>query len=281
MATPPCAVCGGTDFVDRAVLWDSLAEGWGLSAAERALVDRQQGTTCATCGSNLRSIALAAAILAECGWPDTLESFVSNEAARPIRILEINEAGTLSRFLSRMPGHRFACYPEVDMQAMPFPDGSFDLVVHSDTLEHVPEPGRALAECARVLRPDGALCFTVPVLPGRLSLSRAGLASLYHGDPANPTEDLRVHTDYGANVWHAVHEAGFTTVTLSRFGDGLAITAARQPIRRALRDAQDALQASEARVHALMTSTSWRITAPLRLMSDRLRLLLTKRDVAR
>ena len=231
-----CSVCGGTTFTDFAVIWDELAEGWQLTQAERAVVDRQQGTCCTGCGGNLRSIALAEAILAACGAPGTLQDFVATPPAATLRVLEINEAGTLSPVLSRLPGHLLAAYPAVDMRAMPFPDASFDLIVHSDTLEHVPGPEEALRECARVLRPRGAMCFTVPVLPARLSLRRDGLQALYHGNPANPTEDLRVQTDYGADVWHAVHEAGFKSVTLSRFDDALAITA-----RHTLRPTADAL----------------------------------------
>ena len=49
--------------------------------------------------------------------------------------------------------------------------GTYDLVVHSDTLEHVPDPVRALQECRRVLRPLGACCFTVPIVVGRLTRS--------------------------------------------------------------------------------------------------------------
>lgn len=220
-----CAVCGGTGFSDRAVVWDALAEGWGLTPEERAIVDRQQGTCCTKCGGNLRSIALADAILGACDAPGTLDSFISSPAAASLRILEINEAGTLSPQLSRLPLHVLAAYPEVDMRALPYGSGSFDLIVHSDTLEHVPEPERALGECARVLKPDGAMCFTVPVLPGRLSMNRANLPPLYHGDPANPTEYMRVQTEYGANIWDSLHQAGFGAVTLSRFADAISITA--------------------------------------------------------
>jgi SAM-dependent methyltransferase len=271
--TPACAVCGGTTFTDRAVLWDALAEGWGITPEERRIVDRQQGTCCSGCGGNLRSLALAEAILAERGAAGTLQDFVGSDAARGFDLLEINEAGTLSPTLALLPGRRFAAYPELDMQAMHHADASFDMIVHSDTLEHVPDPARALAECARVLRPDGALCFTVPVLPGRLSTSRGGLPPLHHGDPANPTEDLLVHTDYGADVWHALHEAGFGTVTLTRFGDGLAITA-RTALRRTTPPAPQpdaALASKAAQLDAVLSSTSWRITAPLRRLAALLR----------
>jgi ubiquinone/menaquinone biosynthesis C-methylase UbiE len=45
---------------------------------------------------------------------------------------------------------------------LPFPDAGFDLVVCSSVLEYVDDlPGR-LAEMARVLRPDGWCCVTVP-----------------------------------------------------------------------------------------------------------------------
>jgi SAM-dependent methyltransferase len=44
-----------------------------------------------------------------------------------------------------------------DAQDLPFPDSSFDVVVANHMLYHVPQPARAAAEFARVLRPDGVL----------------------------------------------------------------------------------------------------------------------------
>lgn len=153
---PRCAVCGGADYTDRAVLWDLLVQGRGLSAEERAVVDRQQGTCCMHCGGNLRSIALVEVILAERGFDGTLEELVAGDHAATLRLLEINEAGTLSPTLRRLPSRVFGAYHALDMQAMHFADGGFDLFVHSDKLEHVLDPPRALRECARVLAPADA-----------------------------------------------------------------------------------------------------------------------------
>ena len=58
------------------------------------------------------------------------------------------------------------------MQHLPFADQTFDLVLHADTLEHVPEPLAALTECRRVLRPGGWCCFTIPMIVGRMTRSR-------------------------------------------------------------------------------------------------------------
>ena len=44
-----------------------------------------------------------------------------------------------------------------DAQELPFDDDSFDVVVANHMLYHVPDPRRAAAEFARVLRPGGAL----------------------------------------------------------------------------------------------------------------------------
>jgi SAM-dependent methyltransferase len=46
---------------------------------------------------------------------------------------------------------------------LPIADGSFDAVVCTQVLEHVKDPGRVLSELARVLRPGGRLCLTVPL----------------------------------------------------------------------------------------------------------------------
>lgn len=51
-----------------------------------------------------------------------------------------------------------------DAQKLPFVDGAFDTVFCSQVLEHVPQPGVALKEFCRVLKPGGHLILTVPHL---------------------------------------------------------------------------------------------------------------------
>jgi SAM-dependent methyltransferase len=56
-----------------------------------------------------------------------------------------------------------------DALDLPYADGTFDCVIASEILEHVPEDDRAIAELIRVLRPGGSLAVTVPRwLPERL-----------------------------------------------------------------------------------------------------------------
>ena len=209
-----CAVCGGAEFKAKPVLWPRLIDQWQLSPAEAAYVDRQQGECCTTCGANLRSIALAKALRAVVGTSLTLQDFVNSDEASKLRVLELNEAGTLNPILSRMNGHVFGAYPQVDMHALPWPAETFDIVIHSDTLEHVPDPIHALAECRRVLRPTGSLCLTVPIIVGRMSRGRAGLPKSYHGDPQESGDDYMVHTEFGADAWCFLLEAGYTDVSI-------------------------------------------------------------------
>jgi SAM-dependent methyltransferase len=50
-----------------------------------------------------------------------------------------------------------------DITAIPVADGSFDAVVCTEVLEHVPHPVEALKEMARILRPGGHLFLTAPL----------------------------------------------------------------------------------------------------------------------
>jgi SAM-dependent methyltransferase len=50
----------------------------------------------------------------------------------------------------------------LDATTLPFADDSFDLVLFSEVIEHVPDARMAIREISRVLRPGGALLITWP-----------------------------------------------------------------------------------------------------------------------
>jgi SAM-dependent methyltransferase len=61
----------------------------------------------------------------------------------------------------------YGCADVVSDEFLPFPDGSFDLCLCTQAFYFVPEPARAVAEFARVLRPGGHALLTLPVVyPG-------------------------------------------------------------------------------------------------------------------
>lgn len=76
---------------------------------------------------------------------------------RPMFGPEISEYVGLDRL------HEFA-KPDVvgSVEALPFADETFDVVLSTQVLEHVPEPERALAEAVRVLKRGGRIILTVP-----------------------------------------------------------------------------------------------------------------------
>lgn len=219
-----CPVCGGTERTSSSVLWSELIDAWQLSPAEVVYINEQQGTQCVRCHSNVRSMALGLAIGGVLGGGNTLMEVIANQAEASTRVLEVNEAGALHPCLSRLSGHILASHPEFDLMRLPFEDGSFDMVVHSDTLEHIPDPMQALRECWRVLDSGGALIFTVPVVVGRMTCSKAGLPSSYHGSSATGADDLLVHTEYGADVWTSIIRAGFRRceIVTHRYPAGIA-----------------------------------------------------------
>ena len=65
-----------------------------------------------------------------------------------------------------------------DALNLPFPDESFDHVIASEILEHVPADTRAMRELARILKPGGSAAVTVPRwLPERVCWM---LSDAYH-----------------------------------------------------------------------------------------------------
>ncbi len=60
------------------------------------------------------------------------------------------------------PGGATACVQHGDVLEMPFETGTFDRVIASEILEHIPDDERAMAEITRVTKPGGLVAVTVP-----------------------------------------------------------------------------------------------------------------------
>ncbi|MDT0346314.1 class I SAM-dependent methyltransferase [Streptomyces litchfieldiae] len=130
------------------------------------------------------------------------------------------EVATTARWLAAMreageaPTGAAALAVEGDALALPFPDDSFDALIVSEIMEHIPDDKGLLAEAVRVLRPGGRIAVTVPRYgPERVcwALSDAyhqvegGHIRIYRADEllARLTEaGLR---PYGTHHAHALH----------------------------------------------------------------------------
>ena len=101
-----------------------------------------------------------------------------------------------------------------DITALSFKERSFDLIVSSEVLEHVPRLEKAFSETARVLRPGGAHIFTVP--PRKSTKKRAEIVGGevihleppdYHLDPLNP-QGILAFWDIGPDLPDAIPSPG-------------------------------------------------------------------------
>src|SRR5436190_8373025 len=92
-----------------------------------------------------------------------------------------------------------------DITAIPQPDASFDAILCSEVLEHIPEPTKALDEFARLLKPGGKLVLTAP------------FASLVHLAPYHYSSGF-------SRYWyeHHLRQRGFDIDELTPNGDWFA-----------------------------------------------------------
>jgi SAM-dependent methyltransferase len=85
-----------------------------------------------------------------CGWGELAEWIARETGAEVVAV-------DLSPRMVELALERGVDASVADVQALPFADGTFDLVVAAWMLYHVPELDRGVAEIARVLRPGGTL----------------------------------------------------------------------------------------------------------------------------
>jgi SAM-dependent methyltransferase len=119
------------------------------------------------------------------------ETFRTFDRTRIYRLLEFAPGDALHKKLRR---HRFIAYrsadlnrktvdERVDLTAMDrYADRSWDIILCSHVLEHIPDDRQAMREMRRVLKPDGFAVLLVPLVAG---------VEETHEDPNINTEELR------------------------------------------------------------------------------------------
>jgi len=232
-----CPACGErSELVSGSVLWPELIHTWEIPPEWVRYFDQREGTKCDKCGASLRARQLALALV-DTGYrlcrvhAGHLRELVSHPEFRRLHVAEINGAGALHRHLKQLPELRYSEYggdrpdvPSEDLMGLSYPDDSFDLVITSETLEHVPDAAAALSEIRRVLRPNGYHVFTVPVVWDRpVTRTRAHLEKgrvmhelppCYHGMPGEELPDQLVFHEFGADFPAFCEKAGFEVAVL-------------------------------------------------------------------
>lgn len=227
----PCTVCGAAArFVHNSwILPRDLRRSWPPELAAR------ESSFCDSCGSSRRIRLLASTLLALYGESArSVAELVREPGFRALAIAEINALGRMHPFLATLPQLAYSEYPQEDVTALSYADAAFDLVLTSDTMEHVPDPTAGFREIRRVLRPGGRHVFTVPVDPRRAhTRSREGLPPVHHGRGGGPfapvtrRNDLLAYTDFGTDLPALLREAGFETEASGSGLDVVYVASAR------------------------------------------------------
>jgi len=233
-----CTVCGQYRpmLYRRRVIPHRLEELWQLSPRLAEALARKESSDCSGCGAKLRGRRMALVLMQIYQPSDhavparSLAEWARREENKPLRIAEINRIDGVHEQLLAMPGFQPSDFqPEVkpgevsggvrceDVTRLTYADETFDLVLTSETLEHVPDLQAALLEIYRVLAPGGRHVFTIPVLPGvsktfaRMTRQPDGTLKYHAPRICHPGGDdgYPVFTEFGTDVPEILRKAGF------------------------------------------------------------------------
>lgn len=113
-----------------------------------------------------------------------------------------------------------------NLEALTFPDNTFDLFITQDVFEHVMNPLVAFREIGRVLKPGGSHIFTAPLVnkfkpsERRASLLDSGEVHylkdpIYHGNPVNRLDGSLVTVDWGYDIAsYILNASGLSTMLI-------------------------------------------------------------------
>lgn len=136
--------------------------------------------------------------------------------ASPLRLLHFAPEGFFQDHFTSLPNVEYVsadldsplAMANVDITDLPFDDESFDLILCSHVLEHIPDDRRAMSELFRVLRPGGKALLMCPIDWNRgQTFEDPSLTSAHERELAFGQDDhVRI---YGRDFADRLAEAGF------------------------------------------------------------------------
>lgn len=147
----------------------------------RPLLHRGSAVTCPCCGGSFsRFVQHRTRPFAKCPRCASLERhrllhlYITERTDLPdaeLSVLHFAPEYELQNYLRSRPGltHRSAdidsalADDQVDIQALPYDDATFDVVICLHVLEHIPDERKAMSELLRVLKPSGRAIVMVPI----------------------------------------------------------------------------------------------------------------------
>jgi SAM-dependent methyltransferase len=126
---------------------------------------------------------------------------------RPLLPVDVQYRGIDTADAQAHFGYRMPDTVYFDGDAWPVESGSVDVVLSTETLEHVLEPSRFLAEARRCLRPGGTILMTVP------------FSARWHFIP----HDYWRYTP--STLQHLLDEAGFNEIGVYPRGNAVTVAA--------------------------------------------------------
>jgi SAM-dependent methyltransferase len=185
---------------------------------------------CLFCRSAARNRHVAKALLDIV--PGSKRSMAELQATDKATIYNTAADDCFSRVLKNYQGYFSSCYRDdlapgaeisprtscQNIEALTYPDGSFDFVITEDVFEHVRHYEKGFQEIFRVLRPGGYHVFTVPFHFDRPTVVRVDTSGAedvhllppeYHGDPLRGR--ILAYRTFGIDLFEQLDAIGFQT----------------------------------------------------------------------
>ncbi len=145
-----------------------------------------------------------------CGNGAFTEELIARCAPRAVSAIDPSP-GQLA-FARTRPAAKLAQFHLGDAQALPFPDRSFDAAAMALVITFIPDPAKAVAEMARLMRPGGPVAtYMWDVAGGGLPLAPVGRALKAMGKEYSRISDAAARRDTMQALWQGVGLRGVET----------------------------------------------------------------------